>query len=233
MEITLTAGSIASLFATMLVLALVPSLSVLAVTARAVALGLRHGVAATLGIVAGDLIFIIVAVLGLSVLAEVAGAYLVVLSYAGGVYLIWLGIRLWRSAPVMSAPGAAAPAAEPTPLFSSLMAGLLLTLGDQKAILFYFVFFPAFADLDRLTPLDTGLILLVAAVAVGAAKLAYALAAIRAVIFIGGTAGHAVAIFLNRLAALILMVVGGFLILRNYVVSGDRCQAALRRANAT
>jgi len=191
---------------------------VLAVTARAVALGLRHGVAATLGIVAGDLVFIIVAVLGLSVLVEVAGAYLVVLSYAGGVYLIWLGIRLWRSAPVMSAPGAAAPAAEPTPLFSSLMAGLLLTLGDQKAILFYFVFFPAFADLDRLTPLDTGLILLVAAVAVGAAKLAYALAAIRAVIFIGGTAGHAVAIFLNRLAALILMVVGGFLILRNYVV---------------
>ena len=80
MEITLTAGSIASLFATMLFLALVPSLSVLAVTARAVALGLRHGVAATLGIVAGDLVFIIVAVLGLSVLAEVAGAYLVVLS---------------------------------------------------------------------------------------------------------------------------------------------------------
>jgi len=216
MEITLTAGSIASLFATMLFLALVPSLSVLAVTARAVALGLRHGVAATLGIVAGDLVFIIVAVLGLSVLAEVAGAYLVVLSYAGGVYLIWLGIRLWRSAPVISVP--AAPAAEPTPLFSSLMAGLLLTLGDQKAILFYFVFFPAFADLDRLTPLDTGLILLVAAVAVGAAKLAYALAAIRAVTFISGTAGHAVAIFLNRLAALILMVVGGFLILRNYVV---------------
>lgn len=219
MAITLTAGSIVSLFATMLILALVPSLSVLAVTARAAALGLRHGVATTLGIVAGDLVFIIVAVLGLSVLAEVAGAYLVILSYAGGVYLIWLGIRLWRSAPLMGAPGAAASpvATDSTPLFSSLMAGLLLTLGDQKAILFYFVFFPAFADLDRLTPLDTGLILVVAAVAVGAAKLAYALAAIRAVTFIGGTAGHAVAIFLNRLAALILVAVGGFLILRNNV----------------
>ena len=220
MDITLTAGSIASLFATMLVLALVPSLSVLTVTARAAALGLRHGVAATLGIVAGDLVFIIVAVLGLSVLADAAADYLVVLSYAGGVYLIWLGIRLWRSAPVMSASCAAAPevAADSTPLFSSMTAGLLLTLGDQKAILFYFVFFPAFADLDRLTPLDTGLILVVAAVAVGAAKLAYALAAIRAVTFIGGTAGQPVAIFLNRLAALILVAVGGSLIIRNHVV---------------
>lgn len=220
MEITLTAGSIASLFATMLVLALVPGLSVLTVTARAAALGLRHGVAATLGIVAGDLVFIIVAVLGLSALAGAAAQYLVVLSYAGGVYLVWLGIRLWRSAPAMRASGAAATAvaASSTPLSSSLTAGLLLTLGDQKAILFYFVFFPAFADPDRLTPLDTGLILVVAAVAVGAAKLAYALAAVRAVTFLGGTTGHAVAIFLNRLAALILLAVGGFLMLRNHVV---------------
>ena len=104
------------------------------------------------------------------------------------------------------------------PLTSSLTAGLLLTLGDQKAILFYFVFFPAFADLDRLTSLDTAMILIVAAVAVGAAKLAYALAAVRAVKFLSGTAGHAFGIFLNRLAALVLLSVGGFLILRNHVL---------------
>jgi threonine/homoserine/homoserine lactone efflux protein len=219
MDITLSAGSIVSLFATMLVIALVPSLSVLTVTARTATLGLRHGVAATLGIVAGDLLFIMVAVLGLSVLADAASDYLIALSYAGGVYLIWLGIRLWRSSPVMSRSGADAKAAAAAmPLTSSLTAGLLLTLGDQKAILFYFVFFPAFADLDRLTSLDTALILIVAAVAVGAAKLAYALAAVRAVKFLSGTAGHAFGIFLNRLAALVLLSVGGFLILRNHVL---------------
>ena len=42
------------------------------------------------------------------------------------------------------------------------MAGLLVTLADQKAILFYLGFLPAFMDLDAITPADT--------IAVGAIK---------------------------------------------------------------
>jgi len=50
----------------------------------------------------------------------------------------------------------------------------MITLGDQKAILFYLGFFPAFLDLVAMSALDTAVILLVTTVAVGGVKLAYA-----------------------------------------------------------
>jgi threonine/homoserine/homoserine lactone efflux protein len=46
----------------MIVLAIVPSVSVLAVTARAAAFGFTHGMFTALGIVVADILFILVAV---------------------------------------------------------------------------------------------------------------------------------------------------------------------------
>ena len=53
----------------MIVLAIIPSISVLAVSARAAAFGFTHGMFTALGIVAGDIIFILIAVYGLALLA--------------------------------------------------------------------------------------------------------------------------------------------------------------------
>ncbi|HBE31774.1 MAG TPA: hypothetical protein DD990_10685, partial [Cyanobacteria bacterium UBA11368] len=47
-------------------------------------------------------------------------------------------------------------------LLSSFMTGLLITLADQKAILFYFGFFPAFLDISKISYLDTGIIIAIA-----------------------------------------------------------------------
>lgn len=203
MEMSLTLVSAATLFATMLVLALVPSLSVVTVTARAAAHGFPHGAAAAAGIVAGDLVFILAAVLGLTALAASWDGALTALKYGGGVYLIWLGARFWHAGPARVVSGAA-----PARISASFFAGLLLTLGDQKAILFYLVFFPAFVDLARLTIPDIAAILIIAALAVGAAKLAYAAVAARTGTLVGPRAGA----FLNRLAAGLLVLVGVFLI---------------------
>lgn len=205
MELTLTFTSAATLFATMLVLALVPSLSVVTVTARAATHGFGHGAAAAAGIVAGDLVFILIAVLGLAALASSMEGVLTVLKYGGGIYLIWLGIRFWRAGPVQPAPGAAS-----ARMSSSFLAGLLLTLGDQKAILFYLVFFPAFVDLARLTVPDIAAILVIAAVSVGAAKLAYAGMAARAGVLFSPRTGAR----LNAVAAGILIVVGVILVVK-------------------
>lgn len=62
---------------------------------------------------------------------------------------------------------------------SSFLTGLLITLGDQKAILFYLGFFPAFIELSTLTLADTGVILGIASLAVGGPKLLYAFMAER------------------------------------------------------
>ena len=203
----MTLASIGALFGSMIVLAIIPSVSVLAVSARAAAFGFSHGLFTALGIVAGDIIFILVAVYGLVFIAEAMGEQFRLIQYLGGAYLIWLGVSLWRAdngarrseKPRQSSWGA------------SFLTGLLITLGDQKAILFYLGFFPAFIDLSRMTPVDTLLIILIAAVGVGGAKLVYAWLADRASLIFDNT--RAVR-GLNIFAACIMILVGLALLLK-------------------
>ena len=143
----------------MIVLAAIPSVSVLAVTARAAAFGFSHGMFAALGIVAGDIIFILIAVYGLAFIAEMMGEQFAIIKLLGGAYLIWLGISLWRADARMRSSDSPAESS----WSSSFMTGLLITLGDQKAILFYLGFFPAFIDLSNMTPADTLIIIVIAA----------------------------------------------------------------------
>lgn len=73
----------------------------------------------TFGIVAGDLLFIFVAVLGLTALASSIDGLLVALKYGGGLYLIRLGVRFWRPGPAQTPSGASS-----TKMSSSFLAGL-------------------------------------------------------------------------------------------------------------
>ncbi|MEQ8281375.1 MAG: LysE family transporter [Parvibaculum sp.] len=184
--------SMAALFGAMALLAAVPSVSVLIVSARAASAGFAHGALAAAGIVAADILFILLALFGLALAADALGEAFQWVKYAAALWLLWLALGLVRAA---RAPAAAAPAA-PTPA-SSFMAGFLLTLGDQKAILFYLGFFPAFLDLASMTAGDAVAIVAIAIVAVGGVKLAWAFAAART----GAAAGPRLARALNIAAA--------------------------------
>jgi threonine/homoserine/homoserine lactone efflux protein len=140
MESSLTPTNIVALTGIMVMGALVPSVSVLAVSARSAAFGFAHGVLTSVGIVVGDVVFILIAIYGLSVLADLMGSHFALIKYLGGAYLIWLGITLWRSRP--KAEGVEENSKTSMP--SSFLTGLLITLADQKAILFYFGFLPCF-----------------------------------------------------------------------------------------
>lgn len=188
-------------------LAIVPSVSVLAVSARAAAFGFTHGMFTALGIVVADILFIVIAVYGLALVAELMGNQFRLIQYIGAAYLIWLGISLWRT----DAKARAADSVSQSSWWSSFLAGFLITLGDQKAILFYLGFFPAFIDLSTMTPVDTLIIILIAIVGVGGAKLVYAYLADRAaVVFRDSRALRG----LNRLAAGIMIAVAIALLLK-------------------
>lgn len=163
--------------ALMLLLAAIPSASVGFVVVSSATRGLSSGVAAALGIVAGDLIFVALALLGMTALAEVLGALFAALRYLGGAYLIWLGIGLIRAVARRAAPASAAP--PPTRLAGTFAAALLLTLGDLKAIFFYASLFPLFVDLSSLTVMAGLGLLALTALSVGSVKLLYALFANR------------------------------------------------------
>lgn len=188
-------------------LAVIPSVSVLAVSARAAAFGFSHGLFTALGIVAGDTIFILIAVYGLAFIADAMGDQFVLIQYLGGAYLIWLGVSLWRADAKLRKSGEVAQSS----WSSSFMTGLLITLGDQKAILFYLGFFPAFIDLRLMTPVDTLLIILIAAIGVGGAKLVYAWLADRASLIFRNTRAIR---GLNAFAAGVMILVGIALLLK-------------------
>ena len=93
----------------------------------------------------------------------------------------------------------------------AILAGFLLTFGDQKAILFSLGFFPAFVDLRQLTPVDTLLIILIATLGVGGPKLVYAWLADRASLILDNR--RAVR-GLNLFAAIVMILVGAVLLLK-------------------
>lgn len=163
-----------TLFAVMAGLAAMPSSSVLLVVTRSATLNLRNGLAASVGVVAGDLVFMTFAILGMSALAEQLGSFFIIVNYCAAAYLIWFGISLLRSKRATAGePNAEVPVAQGG-LVASFMAGLLLTMGDIKAILFYASLLPAFVDLTRLTALDIALVSAITIIAVGGVKALYA-----------------------------------------------------------
>ena len=101
--------------------------------------GVRAGVAATLGVIAGDQVLLWLAVAGLSaVLINYPGLYSTV-QWVGAAYLIGLGYSLYNvkpgDAPVLNM--------KPDHYFRQ---GLFITVLNPKAIVFYMAFFPLFVD---------------------------------------------------------------------------------------
>ncbi len=206
-EINMSWTSIMSLFGAMIVLAALPSTSVLTVIARSVAFGFVQGAGVALGVVLGDVFLIAIAVLGLSVLAEMLGSLFILVKYVGGIYLIWLGADLLKLQPKS---GKVKGVLE-TSLLSSFLAGLFITLGDVKAILFYLGFFPAFLDLSTLSSSDVWVIMCIAVIAVGGIKLGYAYMAGQTVLLVD--AGKARK--MNIAAGSIMIVVGVWMLVQD------------------
>lgn len=190
----------------MVVLAAIPSVSVLAVSARSAASGFIHGAFTAFGIVVGDILFIVAAIWGLSFLAETMGELFGLVKYLGGAYLILLGVGLCRD----KAHRVAAEDVDKSSLLSSFMTGLSITLADQKATLFYLGFLPAFVDLSTVSYLDAGIVIAVTIVAVGGVKLGYAFMANRARLLIGSRVRKG----MNTVAGVVMIAVGLFLIVR-------------------
>ena len=165
----------ASLFFAMAVLAAVPSSSVALVVARSATLGVSNGIAVSIGIVLGDLVFIALAILGLTAVAGITGGLFVAIKFLAGGYLLWIGYSLLTSKDRVDYVVTEAKVNEN--LLISFFSGFLLTLGDVKAIFFYASFFPVFVDLTSISLTTLLTIALITVTAVGGVKIAYAVAA--------------------------------------------------------
>jgi len=101
--------------------------------------GVRGGLAATLGVIAGDQVLMWAAVAGVATLLATTPSAFYAVQWLGAVYLAWLG---WK---MLSARPGDAPVL-------NIRAGqyfrqaLAITLLNPKAIVFYMAFFPLFVD---------------------------------------------------------------------------------------
>ncbi|NOY71939.1 MAG: LysE family translocator [Gammaproteobacteria bacterium] len=159
----------------MVALAAVPSTSVALVVTRSATLGVANGVAVATGIVLGDLVFIMLAIFGLSMVAETMGSMFIVIKILGGAYLLWLGFSLLTSN--SSSTVRSKHPNSKSSLIASFMAGFLLTLGDIKAIVFYASLMPVFMDLSVLKASEILVVIFVTIFCVGGVKVIYVLLA--------------------------------------------------------
>ncbi len=135
----------------MLILAATPGPGVFASVAQALSAGFRSSWNVIAGIIAGDILFLMLAVFGLSAAAQVLGEFFFIIRLAGGVYLIWLGYKMWTAQPLSFSANHNASIRNGWQRF---LGGLFITLGNPKVILFYVGFLPTFMDLNHLNSMD-------------------------------------------------------------------------------
>ena len=175
-RVNLSSGSLLALFGAMLIVALVPGPAVFAVIARTFSSGFSRGLMIIVGITLADFIFILLALFGLSIISEIMGTAFLIVKYASAAYLIWLGINLIRSK--VSAEDSRV--SKESSLLANVMTGLMINLGNPKAIVFYIGLFPAFIDVSQVVTADVLAIMAVATIVFGSVNTCYALLALRA-----------------------------------------------------
>ncbi len=104
--------------------------------------GMRGGLAATLGLIAGDQVLMWLAVAGVAALLAAYPAAFSAVQWLGAAYLAWLGFKMLVAkqgdAPILNI--------RPRQYFQQ---AVVITLLNPKAIVFYMAFFPLFVDPAR------------------------------------------------------------------------------------
>ncbi len=101
--------------------------------------GMRGGLAATLGVIAGDQVLMWAAVAGVAAVLSTYPAAFAAVQWLGAAYLSWMG---WK---MLTAKPGDAPVLHIRPR-QYFQQALTITLLNPKAIVFYMAFFPLFVD---------------------------------------------------------------------------------------
>lgn len=159
--------------AAMFLLAITPGPGVFATISRALASGFNNASFVVLGIVLGDIVFLLLAIFGLSAIASILGDFFVIVKYLGGIYLLFLGYKILSSKEEKTNVNAV----EELSWKKNFLTGLLITLSNPKVILFYLGFLPTFVNLHSLTLIDIVIVSAIVTVVLGGVMLAYAYSA--------------------------------------------------------
>lgn len=144
MDLTALAIFAAALF----VAAVSPGPGIAAILGRVLGRGMRGALPFTAGIAFGDVLWLSAAIGGLAVLAQHFHGVFVAVKWAGVAYLVFLAWKMWRAPGGASEVEAVDKGEHPALLFA---AGLAVTLGNPKTMVFYLALLPNILDLQAIT----------------------------------------------------------------------------------
>lgn len=161
------------------VLVMTPGPVVVATIAKTLVSGWRSSLPLAAGVSIVDVLWPLLAILGLSALVQANADILQWMRYVGGAILIWMGWRLIvGSKEVLETDPD--PALMRRSAWQGFLAGVLVNLGNPKSIVFFIGILPNLFDITALTTLDVIVILVMSAVVPFLGNVVWALIANRA-----------------------------------------------------
>jgi threonine/homoserine/homoserine lactone efflux protein len=137
------------------VAAAIPGPGITALVARALGSGFRSSLFMSLGLIVGDLSYLTAVVLGLAFIAQTFGTVFLIIKWLGVCYLAYLAYAFWTSG---ISPETIEARKARGGLASSFAAGLTVTLGNPKTMIFYLALVPTLVDLHTLSVADYGVL---------------------------------------------------------------------------
>ncbi|MGN6550820.1 MAG: LysE family translocator [Pararhizobium sp.] len=130
-----------------LVLLVIPGPTLIMVIGQALAHGRRVALASLFGVTLGDIVATSLSLLGVGTLLAASATAFMLVKWAGAAYLIYVGIKMWRSPVTLPTIDAAEPAAvSRRHVFRD---AFLVTALNPKSIIFFMAFVPQFITHDR------------------------------------------------------------------------------------
>lgn len=129
------------------VILIIPGPTVMLVVGYALGEGRRAALGAVRGVLLGDLVAIIVSAVGLGAILATSATVFTILKWIGAVYLIYLGVKLWR-APVspLDAQMPAATSREAARVRATR--AFVVTVLNPKTLAFFVAFLPQFMSAE-------------------------------------------------------------------------------------
>lgn len=148
---TLTIQQLALYAGALFILFMTPGPVWVALMARAMSGGFRAAWPLALGVVVGDVMWSVLAILGVSWIVSQYAGFLDLMRYVASATFLFMGYMVIRNADKsiasdsrLTRPG----------VIAGFVAGLAVIIGNPKAILFYMGMLPGFFDLSQLTVAD-------------------------------------------------------------------------------
>jgi threonine/homoserine/homoserine lactone efflux protein len=172
----MTLASLLIFAAALFVAAGSPGPSVAALVARVISKGFRDVFPFLLALWIGEAIWLSLAVFGLAVVAQTFHIVFAIVKWIGVGYLIYLAWKMW-TAPVAAREGEMPREDSPAKLFA---AGMAVSLGNPKVMMFYLALLPTIIDLNAITLAGWAELTLTMAMVLVCVDLSWSLAATQA-----------------------------------------------------